>query len=582
MIKLINRLLNLSDKYKGQIKAAFVLAVFESMCAKMPIFYALIILIKFNQQSLTAKDCLMVGVLLVVTVAVQMLLRNFMDRLQSAAGLKIFTDKRMELGDHLRKLPMGYYTRGNLDKISSVLTTDMVFIEEVSMAAIANMMSYIFSSILMVLFMFYLDVRLGIVATVVSLLVKLIADKMNKLSLKNGRIRQDQSEFLTDSVISFVEGIGVIKSFNLVGEKSGQLQSEFANTRDRALEFEHKMTPWMLSINIILAIGTAVIFGLAVWLKGQGELSLSYMLGVLLFVFDLFGPIKALYNEATRLTVMDGCLNRIEEVFGESTLPDSGTKTLQNQGETPNNVAFENVSFSYGKEEVLHNVSFEMKPNSMTALVGASGSGKSTIANLLARFWDIKKGSISIGGIDIRDIPMEELMNQISMVFQRVYLFEDTVFNNILMGKPNATKEEVVEAAKKARCYDFIMELENGFDTVIGEGGESLSGGEKQRISIARCILKDAPIVILDEATASVDADNESYIQQAIAELVKGKTLLVIAHRINTIKVSDQILVIDNGTIAERGTHENLLKNNGTYKKYYETVNRNNTLALNM
>ena len=204
----------------------------------------------------------------------------------------------------------------------------------------------------------------------------------------------------------------------------------------------------------------------------------------------------------------------------------------------------------------------------MLALVGPSGGGKSTIANLLARFWDVKSGQILIRGTDIRKVKLEDLMDHISMVFQRVYLFQDTIYNNISMGRPEATREEVIEAAKKARCYDFIMALPDGFDTVIGEGGESLSGGEKQRISIARCILKDAPIVILDEATASVDADNESYIQEAISELCRGKTLLVIAHRLNTIRGADQILVVSDGTIIQRGNHETLMAEDGVYRNF--------------
>lgn len=286
----------------------------------------------------------------------------------------------------------------------------------------------------------------------------------------------------------------------------------------------------------------------------------------MLFVFDLFGPIKALYSQATRLTVMNACMDRIEAVLAQPELPDRGRETLPKAGGAPE-VEFRNVTFAYGEKEVLHDVSFTLEKNRMLALVGPSGGGKSTVANLLSRFWDVKQGQILVRGRDIRDIPLSDLMDQISMVFQRVYLFQDTVYNNIAMGRTDATREEVYEAARKARCYDFIMELPDGFDTVIGEGGASLSGGERQRISIARCILKDAPIVILDEATASVDADNESYIQEAITQLCRGKTLLVIAHRLNTIRHADEILVIDQGRIVQAGAHDTLMEE-GIYRRF--------------
>ena len=322
-------------------------------------------------------------------------------------------------------------------------------------------------------------------------------------------------------------------------------------------------------MNVIYGIGVAAIFGLSVVLEQSGALSLAYVLGVLLFVFDLFGPLKALYGEASRLTVMNAALDRIEAVLEEPELSDTGKQHIPDQTQSGQpEVQFNDVAFAYQDKEVLHHINFAMKKNSMTALVGPSGGGKSTIANLLARLWDIRSGNIKIRGVDIRDVPLSELMNQISMVFQRVYLFQDTIYNNISMGKPDATEKEIYAAAKKARCYDFIMALPDGFQTVVGEGGATLSGGEKQRISIARCILKDAPIVMLDEATASVDTDNESYIQEAISELVKGKTLLVIAHRLNTIQNADQILVINNGQISQHGTHEELMKQSGIYQDF--------------
>lgn len=571
MFALFSRILKLSGRYKGRIQGAFVCAFLESILSKMPIFLAFVVLSGFAAGTLTGQTCLYVGIGLTAAVLVQMLVHYLSDSLQSAAGYLMFADKRMELGGHLRKLPMGYFTSGNIGKISSVLSTDMAFIEEVAMSTLGNMMSYLLSSLVLLAFMFYLNWQLGLIAAAVTVFAWLVSRGMNKVSLREAAGRQEQSERLTDAVLSFVEGIGVIKSYNLLGEKSEELTGNFRRSRNTSLAFERKMTPWTVGLNILYGIGIAAIFGLSIVLEQNGSLSLAYVLGVLLFVFDLFGPLKALYGEASRLTVMNAALDRIEAVLDEQELPDTGRRHLPAQAQPGQpEVQFQDVAFAYQEKEVLRHISFDMNKNSMTALVGPSGGGKSTIANLLARLWDVKSGKVTIRGINIRDIPLSELMEQISMVFQRVYLFQDTIYNNISMGKPDATEEEVYEAAKKARCYDFIMALPDGFQTVAGEGGATLSGGEKQRISIARCILKDAPIVILDEATASVDTDNESYIQEAISELVKGKTLLVIAHRLATIQHADQILVVEDGCIVQRGTHEELMGQDGLYRHFIE------------
>ena len=570
MFALISRMLRLSGRYKKRIQLAFVCAFVEQILSKMPIFFAFLVLAGFASGTMSGARCLAVGVILVCVVVLQAVVHYASDRLQSAAGYMIFADQRIALADHLRRLPMGYFTAGNIGKISSVLSSDMVFVEEVAMSTIANMMSYLLSAGVLMVFMFWLDWRLGLIALAVTLLANVVARRMNAVSLKEAAARQEQGERLTDAVLSFVEGIGVIKSYNLLGAQSAALTENFARSRDVNAAFERRMTPWTTGLSILYGAGIAAIFGLAVYLEQTGALSLAYLLGVLLFVFDLFGPLKALYGEATRLTVMDAALDRTCDVLVETELPDTGTAHLP-ETTAGDEIVFDDVSFSYdGKNDVLHDISFAMPPHTMTALVGPSGGGKSTVANLLARFWDVGTGCVKIRGVDIRDVPLAEMMDQISMVFQRVYLFQDTIYNNIAMGRPDASEEEIIQAAKKARCYDFVTALPDGFQTIVGEGGATLSGGERQRIAIARCILKDAPIVILDEATASVDVDNERYIQEVISELVRGKTLLVIAHRLHTIRDADQILVVAGGRIAQCGDHASLSDQPGIYQDFVQ------------
>ncbi|MGN0351015.1 MAG: ABC transporter ATP-binding protein [Roseburia sp.] len=569
MIALIRRILNVAGKYKGRIKVAFIFSFLKSMLSKAPVGLAFVMLSAFLEDTANGELCLFIGIGMVACVVLQAIFQHVADRLQSAAGFMVFAEKRMELGKHLRKMPMGYFTEGNIGKISSVLSTDMNFVEENCMTALADMMSEIFAEAIMLAFLFFLSPWIGIAGIAILGVILLVAKGMRKEALEDSNERQEQSENLTEAVLDFTEGIGIIKTYNMMGEKSKELSDNFRKSCETNLHFEKAHAPWQLGMNMVYGIGAALILGLAMFLNMKEILNVPYLIGLLLFVFDLFGPLKALYGGISRLTVMNSCMDRIEEVFNEKELVDNGKENIPKNSKE-HEIEFRNVSFAYDKKEVLHDISFYVDRNQMCALVGPSGGGKSTVANLVARFWDVKSGEILIRGKDIRNIPLSELMNHISMVFQRVYLFQDTIYNNISIGRPDATREEVIEAAKKARCYDFIMALPKGFDTMVGEGGESLSGGEKQRISIARCILKDAPIVILDEATASVDADNERYIQEAISELCKGKTLIVIAHRLNTIKDANQILVIANGGIEARGTHEELVQKEGTYKKFVQ------------
>ena len=568
MIKIMHRLINNTGKYKGRIRASYLTAFLKGLMMKAPLVLCFFCISWFMQGVMDKTKCIILGVAVLLSVILQALFEHLSNVLQSAAGYMVFADMRLRLGDHLRKLPMGYFTEGNMGKISSVLATDMVFIEENCMGVLSELVTFIISQGLMTVMMFVMDIRLGLLSVLIVMAFIIVGNLMLKTSDKHSVIKQEASESLTEEVLDFAEGIGIIKSYNMLGENSKRLTDEFEKSCRSSIDFEAAYTPWSRALYLTFGIGTALVLAMCAYLFNAGAISDVYMVGMALFLFDMFVSIKSYYSQMARLTVTNASLDRIEEVFAAEELKDEGRKELgsiSDAGSAPAEIMYNNVSFAYTDKDVLKNVSFEVKQGEMTALVGPSGGGKSTIASLLARFWDVKSGRILVRGEDIRDVSLGSLMDNISMVFQRVYLFQDSVYNNIAIGRPEATREEVEEAAKKARCYDFIMKLPEGFDTVIGEGGASLSGGEKQRISIARCILKDAPIVILDEATSSVDADNERAIQEAISELCKDKTLLVIAHRLKTIKDADQILVISDGKIVERGNHKALIDMNGEY-----------------
>ena len=573
MIGMVRRILKFcGGHFAAKIRIAYLFSFLKSICQNAPVFVAVWIIRKLMDGTADVITCCLSAAVLLVFFALGTVFQNLTDRFQSATGYEVFAKKRKDFAAHLRRLPMGYFTAGNLGRISSILSADMVFIEENSMNIIADVVSDSFAQLVLTAFLFSLHSWLGGAALVTELIAACIAHPMNRESMRNSAARQQAIEDLTGAVIEYTEGLGVSKSFCLTGESAGQLRQSFARSRDANLTFERQHTPWERALQIVYAVGTAGILALSVWLAGRGQLDGAGFVGVMLFLLNIFAPIKHLFQLDSRLTIMENCLDRLDAVFEEKTLPMEGSKDLPEMAE--HEIQFDHVTFSYGKETILHDISFAADRGQMIALVGESGSGKTTIANLLARFWYVQEGEVKLRGINLKDLPMETLMSQISMVFQKVYLFEDTIFNNIAMGRPEASYEEVAEAAKKARCYDFIMRLPYGFDTIVGEGGASLSGGEAQRISIARCILKDAPVIILDEATASVDADNEFYIQQAMSELCRNKTVLVIAHRLNTIRRADRILVLDKGRIIEEGGHEELITKDGSYCHMIELQNQ--------
>lgn len=563
MIAMVHRILKFSGAYAKRIRLAYLFAFLKAVVANVPLMIAIFLIDILMQKKANIGIVIYTTIGMLCCLLLQAIFQNFADRLQSGTGYQVFAEKRLELGHHLRHLPMGYFNAGNMGKISSVLSADMVFIEEQAMMIVADVVSSIFAQIILTFFLFTLHPFLGYTVLIVEIIAVIAAQPMIRGAFKDSELRQKSIEDLTTSVLEYTDGLGVIKSYNLMGFGAADLRKSFKKMKDTNLEFEEDHAPKERNMLIIYGFGKAVLLAVNFYLLQSGGVSTSMFIGVLLFLFNIFTPLRQLYQKSVLLTIMQVSLNRIEEIFKEVELDDSGTDTLPENAEKE--IEFKNVSFAYGGEEVLHEISFCISKGQMIALVGKSGSGKTTVANLLARFWDIQSGEIYLRGKNIKRIPISVLMDQISVVFQKVYLFEDTIKNNIMMGKPEATEEEMIEAAKKACCYDFIMRLPYGFNTIIGEGGASLSGGEAQRISIARAILKDASIIILDEATASVDVDNEREIQQAMSRLCYGKTILVIAHHLKTIRDADQILVLEKGKIQERGNHKELMHLKGIY-----------------
>ena len=399
-----------------------------------------------------------------------------------------------------------------------------------------------------------------------AILSALALNGISKKSRKNAPTKQISQERITDASLEYIHGLPIVKSFGQEGASIEEWKTACEKHKDINLKIMHGFVPNNCLHLLALKIASVVLILISGIFTIQGNLTISIFLLIAMFAFMIFGAVENMNDSVHMLGLIDTSMDKLENIENAEFIDEAG----RDFSIASYNIDFTDVFFGYGEIEVLHNLSFQIPQNTTTAIVGPSGSGKSTICNLITRFYDVNSGSVKIGGHDVREFTCDSLLKNISMVFQNVYLFRDTIKNNIKFGSPDATDEQIIAAAKAARCHDFIMALPDGYDTVIGEGGSSLSGGEKQRISIARAMLKDAPIVILDEATASIDPENEHLIQEAISALTHGKTIITIAHRLATIENADQILVIDGGTVAQRGTHKELLQQEGTYKKFIQ------------
>jgi ATP-binding cassette subfamily B protein len=566
MFKFITRLLRFSGKDAWKLKVSAALSFVEGVLSNYPIYAALLVIIKITDGALAAGDVWTAFLGMLASLVVRWILRRLFVGLQSNAAVHVAARERIRLGDLFKRFPMSYFTEGNIGNVTSVITGDLGFAEDYGMIKLDDVISGLVSIVIACAFLLWVDWRVALASVTGCALALGAFHVMEQVSKRQAKIRQEEAAKLTGAVLEYTGGISVIKALRMAGSAAKRMDGAINDNCRHAIDFEYRMVKPVTRYLDCYAFAIAAALFLSFWQFRGGEMGLPVVVMVALFIFRIYLPAMELATGASMMRVMEAGLDRYEQLK-EVPIIDADGKDIQLERF---DIEFDNVSFNYGEKETLKNISFTAKERTMTALVGASGSGKTTIANLIVRFWDAQKGAIKIGGVDLRETTCDSLLRYVSMVFQRVYLFHDTIENNIRFGRPEASREEIIEAAKKARCHDFIMALPQGYGTVVGEGGSTLSGGEKQRISIARAILKDAPIVLLDEATASVDPDNERYIQEAINELVHDKTLIIIAHRLSTIKRADQILFIDRGEIAERGTHEELLVKGGHYKNLWQ------------
>lgn len=470
---------------------------------------------------------------------------------------------RLRIAEHLRKLPMSFFNTKDLSELTTNMMSDCSSMESMLSSTIPPLIANVISATITCILLAFFDWRLAICVFITMPLAFLIIWLSRKYQKKLFECQVDAKLQASSQVQEYLEGMKIIKSCNLSGSQFSTLNKALLAMKKIAVKVEMVVGVFMSGASMILQAGIGITIFVGTLLLLDGQIELLPLLMFFLIVIKIYGPILAILSQLTTLLNLNVVTERMR------TLLTAPVMSGKQQTSKRYDIELSHVSFAYNEEEVIHDVSCKIPQGNVTALVGPSGSGKSTISKLIARFWEIQKGTITVGNKDIKIINPESLMQEMSFVFQDVTLFNDTIFNNIQMGNPNATREQVFAAAKAAYCDEFVRNMPDGYNTVLGENGSTLSGGERQRISIARALLKDSPIILLDEATASLDPENEVFVQKAIAKLVENKTVIIIAHRLRTVVDADQILVLDNGKLVEYGTHNELMRKNGLYHKLY-------------
>ncbi|HBC7870457.1 TPA: ABC transporter ATP-binding protein [Staphylococcus aureus] len=565
MFRITFKILNWVSPYKTRMILGFIMSFLNAIFIALPIFLASQI---FNNvvshKSIYGKDIFNVVIIMIILVLGRFITAYLKSKNQESIAYEMSANERLNIGNKLKNVPLGYFNTHHSNELTTIVTTDLTFLENFAMKMVDIVINgYILISVL-ILSLLVVSWQVALLACIGVLLSFLTIQLLENKSKKNAPTYHYAQNQLIEKVVEVIRGIQVIKSFSKENASLRSFNRAVNESKRVNTKIEMQYIPFNLLHLLSLKVTSILIVLVACLLFIHNSIDLPTFIMISIFSFVIFDSVENINNAAHVLEIIDMTLEDIEKIKSAPELDKKGKDlTIEND-----DIAFENVNFSYDDKQVIKNVSFDIAANTSTAIVGPSGSGKSTLCHLLLRFYDVNDGFIRIGGIDIKDLKLSSLMSQISAVFQKVYLFNDTIENNILFGNPDATEEEVIRAAKQACCHDFIMKLPDGYKTVLHEKGNNLSGGERQRISIARAILKDAPIIILDEATASIDPENEQLIQTAINELSKGKTVITIAHKLETIKNADQIIVLNEGEIIQKGSHDELIRKPGMYQDF--------------
>lgn len=567
MFEILAKFFRFSGKEnENKFKLSIVIGLAEALASAMKIPAIMYVLIGLISKETMGKYIIGSIAIMGIAVTVDIICKRFSTVLQTEGGYNASAFTRIKIAEHLRYLPMGYFNSNSIGEISSVTTNTMEMLGDIAARVVMLTTQGILETTMIVLMILIFDWRIGLISAAGVVIFFVVNSIMQKAGKSDSEKKVQCDTELISQIMEYVQGISEVKSYNLLGKQAKRLNDANEACAKINTKMELLFVPYHFLQGVVTKItGAIIVIGSAAFYI-NGTMSAVYAIGMTISAFMLYSSLECAGNYSSLLHVVSVCVDKANAILELDTMDIDG-KEIKPQN---CNIKLDHISFSYDKRKIIDDVSLSIPEKTTTAIVGPSGGGKSTLCNLIARFWDVDEGKVTLGGVNVKDYSMNSLMNNFSFVFQTVYLFADTIENNIKFGRQDATHEEVVAAAKKACCHEFISQLPNGYDTVIGEGGSSLSGGQKQRISIARAIMKDAPVVILDEATANVDPENEKDLMDAIEALTKEKTIIMIAHRLKTVRHADQIVVVDKGRIAQQGTHEQLMTQDGIYKRFVD------------